>query len=154
MAQTVKNLPAMQETGVQSLHWECEVVRIGKRSPKWWCLKDKEREKPAKMEQKKIQGLEWELQVKQTYHLLGQPNLHRAGSRWGGDKRIKEGSQDRLGPLLWDPPTLCLLNKTLSCNWVVTLSTISNICCGKTEPRKLHTLLTGRSLGVGNDNPL
>ena len=31
------------------------VVRIGKRSPKWWWLKDKEREKPLKMEQKKIQ---------------------------------------------------------------------------------------------------
>ena len=105
------------------------------------------------MEQKKSQGLEWELQMKQTRHLLGQPNLHRAGSRWGGDKCIKEGSQDWLGPLLWDPPTLCLLNKTLSCNWTVTLSTVSNLCCGETEPRKLHTLLTGRSLGNGHEMP-
>ena len=32
-----------------------EVVRIGKRSPKWWWLKDKERGKRAKMVQKKIQ---------------------------------------------------------------------------------------------------
>ena len=35
------------------------------------------------MEQRKVQGPEWELQVKQTYLLLGQPNLHRAGSSWG-----------------------------------------------------------------------
>ena len=46
-----------------------------------------------------------------------------------GDKHIKGGSQDRLRPLLWDQPTLtprgctflCLLNKTLSSNWAVTL---------------------------------
>ena len=29
-------------------------------SPKWWWLKDKEREKPEKMEQKKINGPESE----------------------------------------------------------------------------------------------
>ena len=34
------------------------VVRIGKRNPKRQWLKYKEREKPSKMEQKKIQGLE------------------------------------------------------------------------------------------------
>ena len=33
-------------------------VRIGKRTPKWWWLKDKEREKPMKMEQKKIRETE------------------------------------------------------------------------------------------------
>ena len=30
------------------------IGRIGKRSPKWWWLKDKERKKHAKVEQKKI----------------------------------------------------------------------------------------------------
>ena len=34
--------------------WVCLVVRVGKRSPKWWWLKDKETEKPLNMEQKKI----------------------------------------------------------------------------------------------------
>ena len=34
------------------------VVRTGKWSPKWQWLKDKERKKPVKMEQKKIHGLE------------------------------------------------------------------------------------------------
>ena len=41
----------------------------------------------------------WVLEVKQTHPLLGHSNLHRAGSRWGGDKCIKGGSQDRLRPL-------------------------------------------------------
>ena len=44
-------------------------------------------------------------------------------------KYIKRGSQNLLRPLLWGWPTftppgytlLCLLNKTLSCNWAVTL---------------------------------
>ena len=62
--------------------------------------KRQRREKPAKMEQRKVRGPEWELQVKQTHPLLGQPSLHRAGS-WGrGEKCIKEGSQDGLRPLL------------------------------------------------------
>ena len=33
------------------------LVRIGKRSPKWWWLKAKERKKPVKMEQKKTHML-------------------------------------------------------------------------------------------------
>ena len=80
------------------------------------------------MEQKKIQGLEWELQVKQTHHLLGQPNLHRAGSRWGGDKCIKEGSQNGLSRSFGVSPPSRLMGVLsfacwikLSCNQVVTL---------------------------------
>ena len=39
-------------------NWTCYVVRIGERSPKWCWLKDNDQEKPAKMEKKKIHGLE------------------------------------------------------------------------------------------------
>ena len=35
----------------------CQVVRIGKRSPEWWWLNDKGREKPLKIEQRKVRGL-------------------------------------------------------------------------------------------------
>ena len=47
------------------------LVRIGKRSPEWRLLKDLEGEKPAKIEQRKVQGLEGEPQVKQTALLAG-----------------------------------------------------------------------------------
>ena len=53
-------------------------------------------------------------------------------------KHIERGSQDRLGYLLWGLPALtpqgctllCLWNKTLSCNRVVTL-----VCCFKSLQR-------------------
>ena len=41
--------------GSHLLRGEYYVVRIGKRSPKWWWLKDK-REKPVKIEQRKVRG--------------------------------------------------------------------------------------------------
>ena len=50
--------------------------------------------------------------MKLTCPLRGQASLHRAGSRWGGGKHIKGGSQAGLSPLLY---------KTLSCNQAVTL---------------------------------
>ena len=40
------------------LRGECQVVRKGQRSPECQWQKDKERDKPAKMEQKKIHGRE------------------------------------------------------------------------------------------------
>ena len=36
------------------LRGKCQIVKIGKRSPKWWWLKEKQREKPKKKKQKKI----------------------------------------------------------------------------------------------------
>ena len=69
------------------LRGSCWVVRIGKRSPKWPWLKDKEREKPVKMEQKKIRELELEPQVKQTA-LLASP-IYKGQARGGGNKCIK-----------------------------------------------------------------
>ena len=52
--------PIPKELGLTSLEGgcECQVVRIGNKSPKQQWLKDKERDKPSKMEQKKIHGLE------------------------------------------------------------------------------------------------
>ena len=64
---------------------------------------------------------------------------------------MKMGSQDGLKPPRWGQPALmppgctflCLLNKTLSCKRAVTLVRwVSNLCCGETEPRKLHTTPT------------
>ena len=50
--------------------------------------KRQRREKPVKIEQRKVRGLEWEPQVKQTA-LLANPiyNLHKAGSG-AGEKNI------------------------------------------------------------------
>ena len=80
-----------------------------------------------KMEQRKIHGLEWELQVKQTCPLLGQPNLHTLKA---GRKQMYKRRKPRwieASPLgLAHPHALrvylpLLVNKTLSSNWAVTL---------------------------------
>ena len=86
-------------------------------------------------------NLRWEKQPP----WLGQFPQGRLGAR---DKCIKRRNQDGSRPRLWDQPALTprgctflgLLNKTLSCKQAVTLiRCVSNLCCGKTEPRKLHT---------------
>ena len=98
------------------LRGSCWVVRIGKRSPKWPWLKDKEREKPVKMEQKKIRELELEPQVKQTA-LLASP-IYKGQAQREETKYIKRGA--KIGPLPLSQPALmpreytilCLPNKT------------------------------------------
>ena len=90
--------------------------------------KRQRKEKPAKMEQKKIQGPGVRTSVKQTA-LLASP-IYIGQAQQVGDKHINGGSQDRLRPLLCSWPTLtpqgctllCLWNKTLSCNQAVTLA--------------------------------
>ena len=47
-----------KELGHHLLRGECQVIRIGKRSLKWWWLKDKERAKLTKTGQKKIHRTE------------------------------------------------------------------------------------------------
>ena len=120
-----------------------------RRSPNWRWLKDKEREKPVKMEQKENPRTGMRTSG-ETNSPPGQPSLLRAVSG-GGDKCMKTGSQDGLRPPHWGQPALmprrctflCLLNKTLSCNRAVTLfHCVSNLCCGEIEPRKLHTTPT------------
>ena len=78
------------------LRGSCWVVRIGKRSPKWPWLKDKEREKPVKMEQKKIRELELEPQVKQTA-LLASP-IYIGQAQGEEEKHIIRGA--KIGPLV------------------------------------------------------
>ena len=56
--------------------------------------KRQEREKPVKMEQKKIHGPEWEPQVKNTALLASPVCIGQA--QGPGDKCIKRGRQDRL----------------------------------------------------------
>ena len=71
--------------------------------------------------------------------------MYREQAQGEDMKQIKSGA--KTGPLLWGQPTLmpqeciflCLLNKILSFNRAVTLTTVSNLCCGETEPRKLHS---------------
>ena len=46
--------PTPKELDVPSLEGGMLVVRIGKRSPKQWWLKDKQRKKPTKIEQRKV----------------------------------------------------------------------------------------------------
>ena len=40
--------PIPKELGLPSIEGECQVVRIGKRSPEWQCLKDKKGKSPQK----------------------------------------------------------------------------------------------------------
>ena len=79
------------------------------------------------MKQKKIHGLEWEFQVKETHPLLASPVCTGQARGRGGDKHIKGGSQDGLRPFLLGQPALvpqecpivCLPSKTKlwqSCN--------------------------------------
>jgi len=84
----------------------CSVVRIGKMSPKWQWL----REKPAKIEQRKVKGRsedrpEWGLQVEQ--HSWLKPIC--IGQAQGEEKNIKRGAKGR-SPA---PPRACALSLSL-----------------------------------------
>ena len=52
-SQTDFDVPIPKELGLPSLKGECQIVRIGKRSPKWQWLKEKERKMSTKMKNKK-----------------------------------------------------------------------------------------------------
>ena len=71
---------------------DCQVVRIGNRSPEWWWLKDKEGKSP----QKQNKGLpRTRVRTSGTTNSTpgqpGQPNLHTAGP--GGGENIKRGAK-------------------------------------------------------------
>ena len=109
--------------------------------------KRQRREKPTKIEQRKVRGPEWGPQVKQTA-LLASPLYIRQAQ--GTEKNHKKRSQIELGASLWvfwvGPPSrlkdvfsfACQIN--LSCNTGLTIA--SNFCCSETEPRKLQIPLT------------
>ena len=65
--------------------------RIGKRSPEWWWLKDKERKSLWKIEQRKVWGLEWGPQVEHTA-LLASPT-YRGQAPGEEEKHIKRGAK-------------------------------------------------------------
>ena len=108
--------------------------------------KRQRQEKPTKKKKKESlqPGVESSGNTKSS---PGQPNLHRAGSS-GRRQMYKRRKPRRIGASLLfsllGPPALrcrgciflCLPVKW-SCN--SGLSVASNFCCGKTEPRRLHT---------------
>ena len=57
-SQRDRGTPLPKNWASHLLRGECQVVRIGKRSLKWQWLKDKERKKSTKVEQKEIHGQE------------------------------------------------------------------------------------------------
>ena len=102
----------------------CQAVRIGKRSPKWQWLKDKERGKPMKKEQRKIlrTGVRTSGETNTPASWLALICIWQAQKV--GDKNVKKRESKQVGPLHWGQPAftprgctiLCLLNTTLSCN--------------------------------------
>ena len=112
-------------------------------SQKWRWLKDKEREKPPKMEQwnkRKSMGQSENFRWNKHTHFLASPICIEQAQQ-GEDKMYKKTKQDRLRPLLWRRPTLtlrgctilCLPNKTLSCNQAVKK---------KIDHQKMHCYMT------------
>ena len=107
--------------------------------------KRQRREKPTKIEQRKVWGQEWEPRVKQTALLAS--SIYVGQAQEEKKKHIKRGA--KIEPLaslqvFWvGPPShfkdafsfACQIK--LSCN--TCLSGISNFCCGETEQRKLQT---------------
>ena len=123
----------------------------------------RQRKKPTKMEQRKVQGQEWEPQVKQTALLasLIYIGLVQGEKRKGKKKKknnIKRGAKIEQGAHLSSlhvfqvgPPS-CLKDvfsfacqRKLRCNTGPCVT--SNFCCGKTELRKLQTPPTKESEG-------
>ena len=85
--QNYKNRTTKQEPWVETERYYCWVVRIGNRSPEWQVATRQGREKPAKIEQRKVRGPEWGPQVEQT---ALPPSLHRAGSEGGKNTQKEE----------------------------------------------------------------
>ena len=158
-----RNLDALitKELGLPSLERGMLCSQNRKKESKQQWLKYKERKKPTKMEQKKIQNPESEPQVKQAALLANQ--IYTRQAQGEETKYIERGA--KIEPLLQGRPTLtppgctffCLLNETPNCNQVVKL-----VCCfksllfsylcfqifGETEPRKVHTPLTYLSIST------
>ena len=73
------------------LLYKCQVDRIGKRSPEWWQLKDKEGKSPLNRTK---EGLKTGVKIlDKTNSPPGQVNLHRADSG-GRRKKHKKRSQN------------------------------------------------------------
>ena len=106
--------------------------------------KRQRQEKPVKI---KKEGLQTGVRtLGKTDNSPGYPNFHRAGSE--GRRQVYKRRKPRIGAsllsALFGPLALrsrgCIF-LCLSIKWSYNtgLSVASNFCCGKTEPRKLHT---------------
>ena len=76
------------------LRGECQVVRIGKRSPKWWWLKDLE---GKARESRTKEGPRTGVRTSGKTNTPGRPNLHKTGP---GTETCKKRSQSPLLPFL------------------------------------------------------
>ena len=110
-----------------------------------------------KIEQRKVWGLEWEHQMKQTALFASPIYIVQAQGKKKKQKKeepkIEPPTPHRFSSLhfFWVSPPSCL-EDVFSLAWQIKVSVIpscntspsvaSNFCCGKTELRKLHTPLT------------
>ena len=124
--------------------------------------KRQRRLKPVKIEQRKVQGPEWGLQVKWTAFWLAQFTQGRLRGR--RKKHTKRGAKIKLGAFLLflsfgsaqpHTPQGCTFLSPRKYNWAVTRSCDtgpsddSNFCCSETESRKLQTSRTYMMLWLG-----
>ena len=104
--------------------------------------KRQRREKPVKIEQRKVQGPEWGPQVKQTA-LLASPVYIRQAQ--GEEKNIQKEEPKLSQGVLFSsqpaltPPGCIFLCLPIKLSYNTGPSVTSNFCCGKTELRKSHT---------------
>ena len=92
------------------LRGECQVGKIGKRSPKWRWLQDKEGKSPGKLNKRRSEdGVRTSGKTNNT---PGWPNLHRTGP--GRDKHINRGARASslsLSPTRWGALLLMSLDR-------------------------------------------
>ena len=107
--------------------------------------KRQRRGKPTKIEQRKVQGLEWGPQVEQTA-LLASP-VYTGQAQREEKKHIKRRTKTEPGTSLLftsfgsaHPHTsrMYFLYLPIKLSYNTGPSVTSNFCCGKTEPWKLH----------------
>ena len=108
--------------------------------------KRQRKEKNTKIEQRKVQGLEWEPQVTQTVLLASPVYIGQAQSE--EKEHIKRGAKIGLWILFLcffrvSPPSHLEDVFSFACQIKLTCNTgpscTSNFCCGETEWKKLHT---------------
>ena len=115
--------------------------------------KRRRREKPTKIEQRKVWGMEWGPQVKQTALLPSPIYIGQDGGEKAYKKRSQNWARDfsshLLGRLALMPQGYIFLYLPIKLSYNTGLSVTSDFCYGRTEPRKLHTPLTYMVLFLG-----
>ena len=106
------------------LRGECQVVRIGKKSPKWWWLKDLE---GKAHENRTKEGLRTRVRTSgKTNNTPGWPNLHKTDP--GTEKHIKRGAKALFSLSLSLPLSGAIFSSGL---WIVVPSRLKDgfACC-------------------------